>query len=126
MPTVTKLSTHADTQYTPTTTPTKKVTKIMSLYPETVQAPNPQKKSVPGIGPVGGTALLRTLERLNLINHSPELHLLCAAGKASPSAIGPAFEIWQVDAALAETDATVSQRMAFKATLEKYGLLKSR
>jgi hypothetical protein len=126
--TVTKLSTYADPAFVttqPTINPTKETTK-MSNHNLTGYNPAPQQKRfVPGIGAVGGPTLLKALEGLGLINHSPTLHKLVASGQASVSSLGAQFTIYQVDEALSGTTASVSERMTFKNILDRNGLLKA-
>jgi hypothetical protein len=85
-----------------------------------------KKRHVPGIGaPDGaGTTLLRALEGLGLLNHSPELHKLVASGTTTVGVLGQQFTVHQLDQALKDTDATTSQKMAFKNNVDRAGLLK--
>jgi hypothetical protein len=121
-----KVSTHADPAFVtapPANTSNKEIK--MSHHNYTGYNPFEQKKRhVAGIGAVGGSMLLRALEGLGLLNHSPTLHQLVASGHASVGALGAQFTIYQVDEALKDTTASVSERMTFKNVLERHGLLK--
>jgi hypothetical protein len=124
--TITKLSTYADPAFvtTPTTNPTKDDNKMSNHNFTGYNPVSQQKRHVPGIGAVGGPMLLRALEGLGLINHSPTLHNLVAAGHASVGALGAQFTMHQVDEALKDTTASISERMTFKNVLDRHGLLK--
>jgi hypothetical protein len=89
----------------------------------TAAKPSAPKQSAAGIGAVTGPALLRTLERLGLVAHSPEFEKLVASG-TSVGVLGPQFSVYQIDQALAQTDATTQARMQFKTILNKMGLIK--
>jgi hypothetical protein len=104
------------------TTKTKEA--IMSLNPEYVTAPKPQKTSVSGIGASNDPKrLIDVLVRLGLCSDglATPLKQLAAAGKP----VGEHFKVsvWDLDHKLAGVDCTLSQRMQLKASLDLAGLL---
>jgi hypothetical protein len=132
MPTVTKISTHADTQFIPPTTttiqPTTTKTKanIMSFNPEYVSASSKPatKQAVPGIGPSGDPArLIGVLQNLGLCPHelATPLKQLAAAGKPLKEFF--TVSVWDLDRALQNVDCSIQNRMQFKASLDRAGLL---
>ena len=124
MPTVTKISTHADTKYTPTTTPTKKETQIMSLNPEYVTAPKTQKQPMPGIGACNDAGrLVDVLSRLGLCPHGLATPLKSLAAHGKPLKEFFTVSVWDLDRALEGVECTLSQRMQLKASLDRAGLL---
>ena len=122
--TVLKLSTHADPTFTTPINHTKESKKMSHPNYTGYQPDTETKKFVPHIGAVGGPMLLKALEGLGLLNHSPTLHQLVASGQAQVGALGQQWTVYEVDQALAETTASVSVRMTFKSVLQRHGLLK--
>jgi hypothetical protein len=122
--TLTRISTHADQSTIQPTQPKTKGTNTMSLNPEYVTAPKPQKTSVSGIGASNDPKrLIDVLVRLGLCSDglATPLKQLAAAGKP----VGEHFKVsvWDLDHKLAGVDCTLSQRMQLKASLDLAGLL---
>jgi hypothetical protein len=128
--TVTKISTYADQSITiqPTANPTKEKLKMANhnFTGYTPSAPLSEKRRVAGITATGGPALLRALEGLGLLAHSPELHKLVASGATSISAVGEhkKWSPYEIDQAFKDVNASVSERLAFKANLSRLGLMR--
>lgn len=89
-------------------------------------APLNEKRRVSGLTATGGPTLLRALEGLGLIAHSPELHKLVASGATSISALGEQkkWSPYEIDQAFKDVNASVSERLAFKANLGRLGLMR--
>jgi hypothetical protein len=108
----------------PTTTKTK--ANIMSLNPEYVSASSKPatKHAVSGIGPSGDPArLIGVLANLGLCPHelATPLKQLAAAGK--PLKEFYQVSVWDLDRALQNVDCSIQNRMQFKASLDRAGLL---
>lgn len=97
----------------------------MSLNPEYISGAKPAEPtlSAVGIGAVSGAQMIRTLARLGLIQSSAEVEKLAASGLALNQMIVKKLSIYEVDQALAKTDANFQARMAFKAALSQQGLM---
>jgi hypothetical protein len=96
----------------------------MSLNPEYVTASKPTKHAVSGIGPSGDTArLIGVLQNLGLCPHdlATPLKQLAAAGR--PVKEFYQVSVWDLDRALQNVDCSIQNRMQFKASLDRAGLL---
>jgi hypothetical protein len=96
----------------------------MSLNPEYYVAPKVSKRPMPGIGASNDPArLVNVLETLGLCSSvmAEPLRELAAHGKP----LRPHFtvSVYKLDEALENIECTVSQRMQFKASLDRAGLL---
>lgn len=85
-----------------------------------------EKRRVAGLTATGGPALLRALEGLGLLAHSPELHKLVASGATNISVLAEAkkWMPYEIDEAFKDANASVSERIAFKANLDRLGLMR--
>jgi len=97
----------------------------MSLNLEYVSAAKSteSKLSAAGIGAVSGNQMIRTLSRLGLIESSSQVEKLVANGLRLDQLITKKFSIYEIDQALARTEATTSARMDFKAALKAQNLI---
>jgi hypothetical protein len=106
-----------------TTTSTKEK-PYMSLNPEYVTAAAKPKRAVMGVGAnYNVSALIGTLQRLELCPSglAEPLKQLAAAGQ--PLAQYYQVSVYDLDRALSDVDCSVSQRLQFKSSLDRAGLL---
>jgi hypothetical protein len=107
-----------------TTTSSTKGKPYMSLNPEYVTAAAKPKRAVMGVGAnYNVSALIGTLQRLELCPSglAEPLKQLAAAGQ--PLAQYYQVSVWDLDRALSDVDCSVSQRLQFKSSLDRAGLL---